>query len=257
MATITIESNADLQAFMDLADEMSRPGIAEQLDSEWVKKNKYMFARVGIFNPITLKDYEKEIERYQQGICPDFRERWFLDKWGNHPVRLNRLTRRVKRNSRINWSITETQSPLYLTPHSVGRYRERTGQFVDADAQCWNIPYIPNSVQKDGEGNMLTNSILPTRYGAWLGYPTICRGDLVEHYKYTRKHGLKIKQDMKKIAQHFYAISFIDYNIMSPAQERICDAYNSGDYETYETLNKENQLRYPSTIFKGENKWQI
>ena len=225
--------------------------LQEQLGPEWVRKNKVPFARVGIFNPYTLKDWTNTLERMFHGIAPNLnKDYWFLDRWLDHPVRLMRTRGKLVRDGRIKWRFTNSNSQLYLTPHAAGRFRERSGYFINPDIQCWNIPHITKGVDLDAEGKTITSQMLPTLDGAWLGYNVVGLGNGDEQYSYTRKHGCKLKElNTKTHYTHFYALTYITEGMMSDLQIDACRAYDAGDYDRFDELNRKNSVDNPSTIF--------
>ena len=248
MATITVNSDSKLQEFFDLCDVMEEENRNGQLTPDWKQKHSLAFAKVGIFNPITLADFKDLIHiPAANGNCPRNRDMWFLDQWGRNPIRLNRCKLRSEKKTKAKWEYTIEQSKLYLTPHSLARYRERTGTFVNPDTQCWNIPHIPDAIVINKD-TVLTNILLPTLGGAWLGYDTIMRGGYVEHYKYDRKRGLRISQN-SDIVRHFYACSFISTDMMSSEQLDIVDAYNQKQFKIYQNLVIDYSKKHPNSIF--------
>jgi hypothetical protein len=246
---ITVESESDLLEFLDWLDKQHEPEMLEQITTDWKKRHSLSFAKVGVFNPYTLEDWKKVIEKARNGTPLREQSLWFLDQWAPHPVRLSRLKVRNTVKHRGKWTMTVTNSPLYLTPHALARYRERTGLFVNPSVQCWNIPYIPNAVTVVND-QIQTNTMLPTLHGAWLGYTTQTKGSYDEVCSYDRKRGLRLCQQ-DNIINHFYAVSFISKKMMSSEQLDIVDAYDRGDYDLYTVLQKEHSEKYPNSIFSN------
>lgn len=246
---LTLEET--IERFYHLTQLHQDKDLQEQLDPEWVKKNKVPFARAGIFNPYTLKDWENIVERMLHGIPPNLnKEFWFLDRWLNNPVRLIRTRGKLVRDGRIKWRFTTSNSLLYLTPHAVGRFRERSGFYINPELQCWNIPHITQGVDRDDAGKIITSQMLPTLDGAWLGYNVVGTGNGEEQYSYTRKHGCKLKElDTNTHYTHFYALTYITEAMMSDLQIDACRAYDAGDYERFDELNRKISVENPSTIF--------
>lgn len=221
----------------------------EQLTQEWQNKWKYSFRRMGIFDTITLADWQNIVKRMHKGICPRTDSFWYLDQWHKHPVRVNRISGLAIRHSRIHWKYVMSTSPLYFTPHALGRYRERTGSFVD-DSIVFDVPYVTDPFKEEIYVNdPLSSYLLPTKHGAWLGHSTVTNGFLVENYEYKRNKWFKSPNpNSNNRIFHFYCVTFIrEYN-MSMAQREICRAYENKDYQRYDALNKENAIKFPSTL---------
>ena len=225
--------------------------LNQQLDASWVKKNKLPFARAGVFNPYTLADWEKIGKRMAVGIPPQLdREFWFLDRWLGHPTRLVRTRGTLARQSRIKWSFTAQNSQLYLTPHGVSRFRERSGYMINPNLQCWNIPHITTGVDFNNAGKTITSQMLPTVGGAWLGYNTITPNNGKEVYKWSRSKGLVVPEQITSDTFiSFYALTYITESMMSNLQIDACRAYDAGDYHRFDELNKKNWLANPNSIF--------
>lgn len=239
---LIIQQNADL-----ILEDMN-----QQIDPAWVKKNKLTFARAGVFNPYTLADWQLIGKKMCQGISPRMdKEFWFLDRWMNNPVRLVRTKGILVRNGRLKWRFSVSSSQLELTPHAIARFRERSGFVINTDAQCWNIPYISDSVDLNAKGNVITSQMLPTLGGAWLGYNSVLAGNGVEQYDYSPKKGLVCKQlgVGKNIHRSFYALTYITENQMTWKQIDACRAYQAGDYKLFDQLNKKIWLENPTSIF--------
>jgi len=245
----------ELSEVIERMDQLNAPAIRkdlqEQIDPSWVRKNKVSFARIGVFNPYTLADWTTMLKKMRAGSPPmNTGEFWFLDRWLNNPVRLIRTKAKLVRDGRIKWRFSTHNSQLYLTPHAVGRFRERSGCVVDPARQCWNIPHITPGVDLNDAGNVITRQMLPTLGGAWLGYNTMMNGDGSEDYTYNRKRGLTLKQkDMNNPWDSFYALTYITENQMSWEQIDAVRAYEAGDYEVFNQLNKKLWMADPRSCF--------
>jgi len=249
---IELNNSDDMEDLFDYLNNLNaRTNMVEQISDEWVKKHSVAFARAGVFNPYTLQGWTRVLEKMKQGIPPVIREHWYMDQWGHHPIRLMRSRGKLVRKSRIKWTYSLENSPLYLTPHALARFRQHTGTFVDPDTQCWDIPHITQGVELTDSELPVTSNLLPTKHGAWLGYPTVMRGTGNEVYFYSRNQGLKLQPDSKNaITTQFYATTYILEDHMSKQQKDICEAYRAGDFDTYESLNKQNAKQYPTSIFE-------
>ena len=226
--------------------------IQEQIDPAWVKKNKVPFARAGVFNPYTLADWDKIAKKMHQGYAPALdKEFWFLDRWLSHPVRLLRTRGKLVRVDRIRWRFSLTQSQLYLTPHALARFRERSGRWINPETQCWDIPHISRGVELDARQMPITSYMLPTVGGAWLGYCTLTANSTgTEDYTYSRKKGLNLQlEDPLKHFNSFYALTYISENQMTLQQIDAVTAYAAGDYAVFDKLNREMAIQHPTSIF--------
>ena len=234
-------------SYFKLWADMQKPWFKDQITKEWSDKWKLAFRRMGCDDTITLYEWNKVNEKMQRGICASTQKGFYLDQWDPYPVIVNRFDGLAIRHSRINWTYIVHTSHLKFTPHALGQYRAKAGSFVD-DSMCWDIPYICNPLMKKGsEESGLTSYLLPAKNGAWLGHSTAGRGGLTETYKWKRGKPMFYEQS-EGWGCHFICMTYIrDWN-MSMAQREIVKAYEDGDYERYDALNRENVLKFPKTI---------
>lgn len=203
-----------------------------------LRKMKLSFARVGVFNPRTLLEYSRVLDRMRQGIPPAGNEYWEIDQSFDHPMVIYRVKTKNNITNRKNWRSKSVYGPLKLTPHAIARYRERTG--YNFNPECvWDIAYIPDPIGVSEAGQIHNRMILPVPGGIMLGYTAITAA-IGEGWRYNRGTLKSVKSETKPLYKNFYGITFVDQNRLTWDQITITEAYEQGDYERYNALVKEN-----------------
>lgn len=209
-------------------------------DEEAMRSFKLAFAKVGVFNPRTLLDDRKDRDMMLQGKIPKTGEQyWQLDKYLGNPLHCYVVTKKLFAKNRANWTITDTMGCVKITPHAFGRYRERTGTFIDL-GEIANIVHLPLPCKvkiTDDHAAYRTDYLLPFKQGAFLGWGAFGNGSVTIKQTY-KKRQFKMTDPGTKLHTTFNAITYITDAQMSVEQLRICDAYRKGDIEKYQQLSE-------------------
>ncbi len=218
---------------LELESLMANLELAE--DPKTARALKLKFARVGIFDIRNIAEYGKQAQRMSEGIRPSEKPFWYMEKFGEHPLKLTRIHRIVEAKNRKNWRMIEIASPFQITPHAFARYKERNGGYISAD-QLATIPYMPEPPSFRKEDGIKKDYLVPYNHGAFLGFPAVMP---CPHIVYEFKRGKLTLSDLDD--NHylsFYAMTFISSYEVRDDQQAIIDAFNAGDFEEYERLSK-------------------
>jgi len=223
-------------------------------DEEAMRSFKLAFAKVGIFNPRTLKDDEKDLQIMAQGKIPQTGKRyqyrlpfwqtgkryWQLDKYLGNPLHCYVVSRKLLLKNRANWTITDKLGCVKITPHAFGRYRERTGTFIDIE-EIENIVHLPppSKIKRTDDGvSYRKDYLLPLKQGAFLGHGAIGQNSLNINLTYKKRQFTVTPADNATHHLTFYAMTYIRDDQMSVEQLRICNAYRKGDIKKYMQLSE-------------------
>ena len=208
-------------------------------DEEAMRSFKLAFAKVGIFNPRTLQDDQKDWQIMAQGKIPQTGKRyWQLDKYLGNPLHCYVITRKLLLKNRANWTITDKQGCVKITPHAFGRYRERTGTFIDIE-EIENIVHLPPpcKIKRTDDGvSYRKDYLLPLKQGAFLGHGAMGQNSLNINQTYKKQQFKIAPADNATHHLTFYAMTYIRDDQMSVEQLRICNAYRKGDIKKYMQL---------------------
>lgn len=229
--------------------------LSARFADEWKKviedKNSYdqvllSFAKVGIFNPYNDAQRIAISKSWAAGRWVGLEDYWLVHRWmPTDPIVIRRAkvnvidkTERLRKTSLFleSFEIEETNSPLQVTAHALGRYRERAGAFVLPEEFWKPIPNLISSVDSTVVERR-KDIILPTENGAWLGEPLLYKPLIIVRYK---KKKLDMFEPESNKAGGFRAHTFISKAEMRPWQIRVCELHAAGKFDEANQIQKDN-----------------
>jgi len=209
---------------------------------------KLDFAKVNIFNPYDQNAYKRIFDRMAERGQPFQKEICRVWRFAVNDTEDNKFAFRTRFNliehkghQRKNkfyykqFKIHEELSPLAVRAYALRRYRERSGQYLDP-AEYWQpLPTLSQAINVDNK-TMRQDILLPTKTGAWLGYPCLTTNGYWE-YK-SKNQQLTLKGEY--FTSQFKALTYITRQDMFPWQKEICDLHSQGRYEEANQIQDDN-----------------
>jgi len=206
-------------------------------DREASNSMKLDFARVNIFNPYDQNAYQKLYDFMRAGN-PVQKEIYRVWRYGGdefvHRNKFSLIDRKghYRKNKFYykHFTVHEELSPLSARAYALSRYRQRTGQFLDK-ADYW-LP-LPELIGNP-EGTVRQDILLPTKTGAWLGYPCLSKN---AYWEYNGKKELLVCGEYQ--SWQFKALTYINRSDMFDWQIEICDLHQQGRSEEANNIQLE------------------